>query len=51
MVKRTDNDGDTTKPATGTGKDTGQFVDAQSVLPGQAANFPLQIDNQGVTGR
>ncbi|MBL8321649.1 MAG: DUF11 domain-containing protein, partial [Acinetobacter sp.] len=32
------------------GKDTGQFVDTKLVLPGQAANFPLQIDNQGVTG-
>ena len=32
------------------GKDTGQFVDTKSVLPGQVANFPLQIDNEGVTG-
>ena len=45
------NTGDISKPVTGaTGQDTGQFVDTKSVLPSQAANFPLQIDNQGVTG-
>jgi len=41
---------DGTGSTIGTGKDSKQFVDTQSVLPGQAANFPLQIDNQGVTG-
>lgn len=47
----TTTDGDNTKPVTdATGKDTGQFVDTKSVLLGQSASFPLQIDNQGVTG-
>ncbi|MCO8094532.1 beta strand repeat-containing protein [Acinetobacter lwoffii] len=29
-----------------TGKDTGQFIDTKSVLPGQPATFPLQVDNK-----
>ncbi|RLL39204.1 DUF11 domain-containing protein [Acinetobacter cumulans] len=30
----------------GTGKDAGQYVDTRSVLPGQSATFPLQVDNK-----
>ena len=40
----TDQDG--TGTAVGTGKDAGQYVDTRSVLPGQSATFPLQVDNK-----
>lgn len=32
------------------GKDTGLDIDVRSTKPNQAVNFPLQIDNSGVTG-
>lgn len=32
------------------GKDTGLDIDIRSTKPNQAVNFPLQIDNTGVTG-
>lgn len=32
------------------GKDTGLDIDVRSTKPNQAVNFPLQIDNTGVTG-
>lgn len=32
------------------GKDTGLDIDVRSTKPNQAVNFPLQIDNAGVTG-
>lgn len=32
------------------GKDTGLDIDFRSTKPNQAVNFPLQIDNTGVTG-
>lgn len=46
--------GDTTDSAGAvsgaTGKDTGQFVDTKATKPGQSVNFPLEIDNKGMTG-
>jgi len=32
------------------GKDTGLDIDVRSTKPNQAVNFPLQVDNSGVTG-
>lgn len=32
------------------GKDTGSDIDVRSTKPNQAVNFPLQVDNSGVTG-
>lgn len=43
--KGTDEDG--TGSTVGTGKDSKQFVDIVSVLPGNSATFPLQVDNLG----
>jgi len=42
---------DTTGTVAGaSGKDTGLDIDIRSTKPNQAVNFPLQIDNTGVTG-
>jgi hypothetical protein len=42
---------DTTGSVAGaSGKDTGLDIDVRSTKPNQAVNFPLQIDNSGVTG-
>lgn len=42
---------DTTGSVAGaSGKDTGLDIDVRSTKPNQAVNFPLQIDNAGVTG-
>lgn len=42
---------DTTGTVAGaSGKDTGLDIDVRSTKPNQAVNFPLQIDNSGVTG-
>ena len=43
--KGTDEDGEGS--TVGTGKDSKQFVDIVSVLPGNSATFPLQVDNLG----
>ncbi|MEG0404688.1 MAG: NEW3 domain-containing protein [Acinetobacter sp.] len=32
------------------GQDTGQYIDTKSTKPGQAANFPLTVENNGATG-
>ena len=47
--------GDATNSAVGSvsgasGKDTGQYVETKSAKPGVAVNFPLAIENNGVTG-
>ena len=47
--------GDATDSTTGSvsgasGKDTGQYVETKSAKPGVAVNFPLAIENNGVTG-
>lgn len=45
------NGSDTTGTVAGaSGKDTGLDIDVRSTKPNQAVNFPLQIDNSGVTG-
>lgn len=47
--------GDATDSTTGSvsgasGKDTGQYVETKPAKPGVAVNFPLAIENNGVTG-
>ena len=45
------NGSDTTGTVAGaSGKDTGLDIDVRSTKPNQAVNFPLQVDNSGVTG-